>query len=65
MTTGKWADIGKFKTPSLRGLEPHSPYMHNGFSEELLNILNFYDTRFAVGLTPEEKEDLKVFLQAL
>ena len=65
MTTGKWEDIGKFKPPSLRGLETHSPYMHNGFSGELLDIINFYDTRFSIGLTPQEKEDLKVFLQAL
>lgn len=65
MTTGKWSDIGKFKPPSLRGLETHSPYMHNGFSGELLDIINFYDTRFSIGLTPKEKEDLKVFLQAL
>ena len=65
MTTGKWADIGKFKTPSLRGLETHSPYMHNGFSDELLDSINFYDTRFSIGLTSQEKNDLKVFLQAL
>jgi cytochrome c peroxidase len=65
MTTGKWGDIGKFKPPSLRGLETHSPYMHNGSSGDLLDIINFYDTRFSIGLTPQEKEDLKVFLQAL
>lgn len=65
MTTGKWADIGKFKTPSLRGLETHSPYMHNGFSGDLLEVINFYDARFSIGLTAQEKDDLKVFLQAL
>jgi len=65
MTTGRWADIGKFKPPSLRGLETHSPYMHNGFSGDLLDIINFYDSRFSIGLTAQEKEDLKVFLQAL
>lgn len=65
MTTGRWADIGKFKTPSLRGLETHSPYMHNGFSGELLDIVDFYDRRFSIGLTAEEKSDLKAFLQAL
>jgi hypothetical protein len=65
MTTGKWTDIGKFKTPNLRGLETHSPYMHNGFSGELLDVINFYDNRFSIGLTPQDKEDLKVFLQAL
>jgi len=65
MTTGKWADIGKFKVPSLRGLETQSPYMHNGFSGELMDILNFYDTRFQIGLTAQEKADLRAFLVTL
>jgi hypothetical protein len=65
MTTGKWTDIGKFKTPSLRGLETHSPYMHNGFSGDLLDVIDFYDKRFSIGLTAQEKDDLRVFLQAL
>lgn len=65
MTSGKWSDIGKFKVPSLRGLETHSPYMHNGFSEDLLEIINFYDTRFAIGLSAQDKEDLASFLKSL
>ena len=65
MTTGKWADIGKFKVPSLRGLETQSPYMHNGFSGDLLDILDFYDSRFNIGLSDEEKADLHAFLVTL
>ncbi len=65
LTSGKWADIGKFKVPGLRGLETQSPYMHNGFSGELLDIVNFYDTRFSIGLSDAEKADLKAFLTTL
>jgi cytochrome c peroxidase len=65
MKSGKWADIGKFKVPSLRALETHSPYMHNGFSAELLDVINFYDKRFSIGLTETEKSDLTAFLEAL
>lgn len=65
MTTGKWADIGKFKVPSLRGLETQSPYMHNGVSGDLLDILDFYDNRFQIGLSEQEKEDLALFLTTL
>jgi cytochrome c peroxidase len=65
LTTGKWADIGKFKVPSLRGLETHSPYMHNGFTDDLFGIIDFYDTRFQIGLTPQEKSDLHAFLITL
>ena len=30
LITGKWADIGKFKVPVLRGLSSRAPYFHNG-----------------------------------
>ena len=65
MTTGRWSDVGKFKVPSLRALETHSPYMHNGFTEDLGEVVNFYDRRFSIGLTAQEKSDLAVFLAAL
>ena len=65
MKSGKWSDIGKFKVPSLRALETHSPYMHNGFSADLFDIVQFYDNRFSIGLTEAEKRDLKAFLEAL
>lgn len=65
MKSGKWADVGKFKVPSLRALETHSPYMHNGFSADLFDIVQFYDKRFSIGLTDMEKRDLKAFLESL
>ena len=65
LITGKWDDLGKFKVPSLRGIESRSPYMHNSFSGELLDILAFYDTKFNIRFTAQEKTDLKNFLMAL
>ena len=65
MTTGKWGDIGKFKVPSLRGLETHSPYFHQGFTGDLKELINFYDARFKIGLSQGEKEDLEAFLVTL
>ena len=65
LTTGKWADIGKFKIPSLRGLETQSPYMHNGFSGDLLDVLDFYNKRFNIGLSQQDADDLKAFLTTL
>jgi cytochrome c peroxidase len=35
MTTGKWADIGKFKGPVLRALAAQAPYFHNGSAATL------------------------------
>ena len=65
LVTGKWADIGKLKGPILRGLAARAPYFHNGSAAGLKEVLEFYDVRFAIGLTDEEKADLMAFLSAL
>ena len=65
LITGAWADIGKFKGPVLRGLAARAPYFHNGMAASLTDVLDFYDTRFNVGFTAQEKRDLVAFLNAL
>jgi cytochrome c peroxidase len=51
LLTGKWKDIGKFKGPVLRGLAARAPYFHNGMAADLEAVVDFYDTRFSIGLT--------------
>jgi cytochrome c peroxidase len=65
LITGKWADIGKMKVPSLRGLESRSPYFHNGSQNDLAQLIRFYDRRFRIGFTDAEVADLAAFLKAL
>jgi hypothetical protein len=65
LLTGKWKDIGKFKGPVLRGLAARAPYFHNGFAADLGAVVEFYNTRFSIGLTDREKADLAAFLEAL
>jgi hypothetical protein len=65
MITGKWADVGKFKGPVLRGLPARAPYFHNGMARSLEDVLQFYEDRFHIGLTDQEKADLVAFLRAL
>ncbi|WHZ18437.1 MAG: Cytochrome c peroxidase [Rhodanobacteraceae bacterium] len=65
MLTGKWADIGKFKGPNLRGLAARAPYFHNGSAATLRDVVDFYDTRFHIGMTEQQKSDLVAFLSAL
>ena len=65
MNTGKWTDIGKFKIPVLRGLASRAPYFHNGSAATLEEVVEFYDQRFAIGLTAREKVDLVAFLRSL
>lgn len=65
MHTGKWADIGRFKVPSLRGLSARPPYFHNGSAETILDVVFYYDRTFAMGLNPQEVSDLVAFLSSL
>jgi hypothetical protein len=63
--TGKCADIGKTKGPVLRGLAARAPYFHNGSAATLMDAVNFYDQRFHIGFTAQEKSDLVAFLNTL
>jgi cytochrome c peroxidase len=65
LITGSWNDIGKVKGPILRGLASRAPYFHNGSAKTLMDVVDFYDTRFNMGLTAQEKADLIAFLSAL
>jgi hypothetical protein len=65
LITGKCADIGKVKGPILRGLAARAPYFHNGSAATLADVVEFYNQRFAIGFTKQQKADLVAFLSAL
>ena len=65
LITGKCSDVGKVKGPILRGLAARAPYFHNGSAARLEDVINFYDQRFNMKLTSEEKADLVAFLKTL
>lgn len=65
LISGKCADIGKIKGPTLRGLAARGPYFHNGSAKTLMDVVNFYDDRFNIGFTDQEKADLVAFLNTL
>jgi cytochrome c peroxidase len=65
LISGSCADIGKLKGPILRGLAARAPYFHNGSAATLQDVVNFYDQRFAIGFSDDEKTDLVNFLNSL
>lgn len=65
LITGKWSDIGRVKGPVLRALASRAPYFHNGSAATLLEVIEFYDKRFGIHFTVQEKADLVAFLSAL
>jgi cytochrome c peroxidase len=65
LISGKFADIGKFKGPILRGLAARAPYFHNGSAADLGAVVDFYNERFGASIVGQEREDLIAFLRAL
>jgi len=65
LISGQCKDIGRVKGPILRGLAARAPYFHNGSAATLFDAVNFYDQRFSIGFTDQQKEDLVNFLKTL
>lgn len=74
--TGKEADRGAFKVPTLREVARTAPYMHDGSVATLDEVIEFYDRGgnpnpyldtelHPLKLTPEDKQALAAFLLAL
>jgi cytochrome c peroxidase len=74
--TGREADRGAFKTPTLREVARTAPYMHDGSFRTLEEVIDFYErggnsnpTRDPelgpLRLTPAEKRALRAFLHSL
>lgn len=71
--TGDSADLGAFRTPSLRDIAVTAPYMHNGSIATLEDVVAFYNRGGGAGakdrllrplaLTPSEEQALVAFLR--
>jgi len=79
--TGNSADVGVFKSPSLRNIALTGPYMHNGRFNTLKEVVDFYSDQVKphpnlhprmmhdgdqnLHLTATQKQDLIAFLHTL
>ncbi|HEX7318226.1 MAG TPA: hypothetical protein VF297_30255 [Pyrinomonadaceae bacterium] len=63
--TGRWNDLGRFKTPTLRALSARAPYFHNGSAATLEDVIGHYEQFLGFSFNPEERADLVAFLKAL
>jgi hypothetical protein len=63
--TGLWGDLGRFKTPTLRGLAARAPYFHNGIAPTLEDVVHHYETHLGFIFDDQERADLVAFLNAL
>ncbi|SPF45557.1 conserved exported hypothetical protein [Candidatus Sulfopaludibacter sp. SbA4] len=65
MISGKCADVGAIVLQQLRGLAARAPYFSNGSARTLREVVEFYDRRFKIGYSEQEKQDLMDFLRVL
>ena len=65
LITGLCSDVNRVKGPVLRGLAGRAPYFHNGAAATLLQAVNFYNQRFQMNLSQQQKADLVAFLNSL
>lgn len=65
LITGKWKQLGRFKGPILRGMPARTPFFHNGFGTDSSKVLDFYEDRFGIVLSTQQRADLINFLNAL
>jgi hypothetical protein len=55
----------QYRTAPLAGLWQHAPYFHNGSAATLADVVQTYNTRKALGLTPAQAADLVEYLKSL
>jgi cytochrome c peroxidase len=65
LITGQCSDLNRVKGPILRGLAARAPYFHNGAARTLDELVSFYNERFQMKLTAQQKSELVAFLNAL
>jgi cytochrome c peroxidase len=65
LITGLCADVNRIKGPILRGLAARAPFFHNGAARDVRDVVSFYDRRFQMSLSEEEKSQLAAFLNSL
>jgi cytochrome c peroxidase len=65
LTTGRCADVGKITLQSMRGMTGRAPYFSNGSAVDLRTVVDYYERRYNIGYTEQEKQDLVNLMGAL
>ena len=65
LISGKCEDVGAIVIQQFRGLAARAPYFSNGSAANLRELVDFYDRRFNIRLTEQERIDLVNFLSVL
>lgn len=65
LTTGKCADVGRITLQTMRGLSARAPFFSNGSAKDIRGVIDYYEQRYNIGYTEQEKRDLENLMRAL
>lgn len=65
LISGQCNDVGTIVMQQFRGLAARAPYFSNGSAQSLRALIDFYDRRYNIGFSEQERTDLANFLGAL
>ena len=65
LITGRCADIGRKSVPQVRAMASRAPYFSDGSAATTRDVVEFYNKRFSINFTEQQKIDLVNFLNAL
>jgi len=65
LVSGKCYDVGAIVMQQFRGLAARAPYFSNGSASDIDEIVDFYDRRYNIQYTRQERTDLANFLGSL
>jgi cytochrome c peroxidase len=65
LISGKCNDVGTIVMQQFRGLAARAPYFANGSAASLRELIDFYDRRYNIQYSEQEKLDLEHFLGSL
>ena len=65
LISGQCNDVGTIVMAQFRGLAARAPYFSNGSAGTLRELVDFYDRRYNIGYSEQERQDLVNFLGAL
>ena len=65
LITGRCNDIGAIVMQQFRGIAARAPYYTNGSAQNLRELIDFYDRRFNIRYSEQEKIDLENLLSTL
>lgn len=65
LTTGRCKDIGKITIQNMRGLSARAPYFSNGSASDIRAITDYYERRYRMNLSEQEKQDITNLMSVL